>query len=188
MTLDDSKSRFFLALLPPLEIQDDANQIKEHFAQNYNSRAAQKSPPHITLQPPFEWQSFDLPVLKQALASFAAIQKPVPITLNGFGAFPPRVIYINVRKTTQLLVLQQDLMAYCEASLGIVDPVSKNRPFSPHLTVAFRDLTKQHFDGAWAEWETRQLDYQFMASQLTLLIHDGKRWNVSAEFPFLATY
>lgn len=184
MTLDTSIRRFFIALLPPLEIQDYATQIKEYFAQNYHSRGAQKSPPHITLQPPFEWKIEALPILEQTLASFAATQIAVPITLNGFGAFPPRVIYINVLKTPQLLALQQDLMAYCEASLGIIAPVSQTRPFAPHLTVAFRDLSKQNFRVAWGEFYNREVEYEFIATQLTLLVHDGKRWNVSAEFPF----
>jgi 2'-5' RNA ligase len=184
MTLDTLRRRFFIALLPNLEIQDYADQIKEYFAQNYHSIGAQKSPPHITLQLPFEWEIEALPILEQALTSFAATQIAVPITLNGFGAFPPRVIYINVLKTPQLLALQQDLMTYCEASLGIVNPVSPTRSFVPHMTVAVRDLTKQNFDAAWAEFQTRQVNYEFTAPQLTLLMHDGQRWNVSAEFAF----
>jgi 2'-5' RNA ligase len=185
-SLNQSKRRFFIALLPPLEIQDYANEIKQYFAQTYESRAAQKSPPHITLQPPFEWQLDTLPVLEQCLKTFADTRTPVPVTLNGFGAFVPRVIYINVLKTPELLTLQQDLMAYLETSLGIFDQVSKTRPFAPHMTVAFRDLTRQNFRAAWSEFQHQQLKFEFTASQLTLLIHDGRQWNVSAEFPFLA--
>ena len=184
-SLNNSKRRFFIALLPPLEIQDYANEIKEYFAQTYQSRGAQNSPPHITLQPPFEWQLDAVPVLEQSLRTFANAKTPVPITLKGFGAFVPRVIYINVLKTPELLTLQKDLMAYLEVSLGIVHEVSKSRPFAPHMTVAFRDLTRQNFRAAWPEFQHRQLEFEFTASQLTLLIHDGKRWNVSSEFPFL---
>jgi 2'-5' RNA ligase len=184
MTLDTSRRRFFMALLPNLEIQDYANQIKEYFAQNYHSIGAQKSPPHITLQPPFEWQLEALPTLETALNGFAAHQNQVPITLNGFGAFPPRVIYINVLKTAELLALQQALMTYSQESFGIVTPVSQTRAFVPHMTVAFQDLTKENFDAAWAEFQTRQVKYEFTVPQLTLLIHDGKRWNIHAEFPF----
>jgi 2'-5' RNA ligase len=182
--LNQSKSLFFMALLPPSNIQDDVNLIKQHFADCYGSRAAQKSPPHITLQPPFEWLAEEVPALKQCLSSFAHNRESVPITLSGFAAFPPRVIYINVLKTQELLTLQTDLMAHLEAVLGIVDPVSKSRAFSPHMTVAFRDLTRQNFKAAWQEFQQRQLQFEFTATQLTLLIHDGKRWNVSAEFPF----
>ncbi len=183
MTLDNSKSRFFIALLPPLAIQGYANEVKEYFAQNHNSRGALNSPPHITLQPPFEWQLDQQALLEEALSRFTKSQMPVPISLNGFGAFPPRVIYINVLKTPQLLTLQQDLSRYCEASLGIIK-LSQHRAFVPHLTVAFRDLTKEHFCDAWDKFATKQVEYEFIVPQLTLLIHDGKRWNVGVEFPF----
>lgn len=181
--MDSSNSRFFIALLPPPDIQDYANQIKQHFADRYASRAAQKSPPHITLQPPFTWSNAEVSVLEDYLRRFAYSREVVAITLEGFAAFPPRVIYINVLKTQELLALQADLMAYVE-TLGIVDPASKTRPFAPHMTVAFRDLTKQNFRTAWAEFQQRQLHFEFIATDLTLLIHDGKRWNVKAEFPF----
>ena len=185
-SLATSTHRFFIALLPPQEIQDYANEIKQYFAQTYDSRAAQKSPPHITLQPPFEWQLDAVPLLEQCLRTFADTRMPVPVTLNGFAAFVPRVIYINVLKTPELLTLQKELMEYLEASLGIVDMTSKSRSFSPHMTVAFRDLTRQNFRRAWPEFQARQLEFEFTASELTLLIHDGRRWNVSESFPFLS--
>lgn len=184
--MTQSKNLFFIALLPPQEIQDYANEIKQYFAQSYNSRHAQKSPPHITLQPPFEWSLDALPVLEQSLRAFAQTRTAVPISLNGFGAFVPRVIYINVLKTPELLAVQTDLMAYLEESLGIVHEVSKKRPFSPHMTVAFKDLTKQNFRAAWPEFQHQELKFEFMASHLTLLMHDRSRWNISSEFPFLA--
>ena len=182
--MDNSKRRFFIALLPPQDIQGYATEIKEYFAQNYNSRHALKSPPHITLQPPFEWHLDNVPVLEQTLSTFAESQTPLPIILRGFGAFVPRVIYINVIKTPELMSLQGYLMAHLEESVGIVDPVSKTRPFAPHMTVAFKDLTRQKFRAAWPEFQRRELEFKFAVSQLTLLIHDGKQWNVSRNFDF----
>ncbi|MBW4649931.1 MAG: 2'-5' RNA ligase family protein [Kastovskya adunca ATA6-11-RM4] len=182
--MDKSKQRFFIALLPPQDIREDVNEIKQYFGDRYASRKAQNSPPHITLQPPFDWQVDEVQQLERCLKAFADTYNSVPITLRGFGAFVPRVIYINVVKTAELLALQQDLMAEVEESLGIVDRVSKSRPFAPHMTVAFRDLTKQNFRAAWQEFQQRQLEVEFTASGLTLLIHNGQRWIISAEFPF----
>lgn len=180
-------SRFFVALLPPQDIQDYANQIKQYFADRYASSGALNSPPHITLQPPFEWANANLPMLEASLQEFANGQQPVAITLQGFDAFAPHVIYINVVKSQELLSLQTDLMAYTERNLEIGDKVSKTRPFAPHITVAFRDLKKQNFKAAWPEFEKRQLHFEFIADKLTLLLHDGKRWNIKSEFGFLAT-
>ncbi len=179
-------SRFFVALLPPQHIQDCANEIKQYFADRYASSGAQKSPPHITLQPPFEWADSNVSLLEQSLKKFASGRKSVPVTLNNFAAFIPRVIYIDVVQTPELMDLQGDLMAYVESDLGIVDQVAQTRSFTPHMTVAFRDLTKQNFNIAWREFVARQLHFEFKCDRLTLLLHDGKRWNVKSEFYFVS--
>ncbi len=76
-------------------------------------------------------------------------------------------------------------MTAMEIELGITDPASKTRPFSPHMTVGFRDLTRQNFRVAWAEFQQRPLQFEFTVANLTLLIHNGQRWTVSSEFPLL---
>lgn len=191
--LDPSKRRFFIALVPPQDIQDYTLKIQQSFAETYQSRKALNSPPHITLQAPFEWVLDNVAVLEQSIRMFASTKTPVPITLKGFGAFAPRVIYINVLRTPELLTMQSDLLEHMQTSCGIVDPVSKTRPFSPHITVAYRDLTKPNFRAAWPEFHNRPLEFEytslkfeFIVSQLTLLIHDGKRWTIHSEFPTLA--
>jgi 2'-5' RNA ligase len=178
-------SRFFIALLPPQHIREYANNIKQYFADQYASFGAQKSPPHITLQPPFTWADAHVPLLEASLKEFAHSQQSIPINLSGYAAFPPRVIYINVVRSQELLQLQTNLIAYAEINFGIMDKVAKNRAFAPHITVAFRDLTKQNFYAAWPEFAQRQLDFKFLAEHLTLLRHDGKRWQVKSEFAFL---
>ncbi|MCT7950792.1 2'-5' RNA ligase family protein [Ancylothrix sp. C2] len=183
--MDKSKKLFFIALVPPPDIFAYVNHIKQDFAANYNSRRALNSPPHITLQPPFEWIPENVPVLHQTLREFAEMREPVNILLSGFGAFPPRVIYVNVIKTPALLSLQSDLTTHLETHLNIIDIKSKNRSFSPHLTVAFKDLTKQNFQAAWPEYKDKKLQFTFTASHLTLLQHDGSRWNIESEFPLL---
>lgn len=179
-----SKKRFFIAFLPPKNVQEEATKIKEYFKEVYKSKAALKSPPHVTLQPPFEWEIEDLPKLIEELKNFSQSQQPFSMTLNGFSAFKPRVIYIDVVQTSELLLLQKSLMSYLESSLNIVHQVSKNRPFSPHLTVAFRDLTKRNFYQAWSEFKDKEFYYNFMIDKITLLIHNGKNWEIHSEYCF----
>lgn len=178
--------RFFIALLPPLAIQDEVRAIQEDFRDRYRSSTALKSPPHITLQAPFEWEWDNLAVLETALEAFATNALPVPVVLDGFGAFPPRVIYVNVVKTPELLQVQATLKAYLKAQLGIIDEKFEHRPFAPHMTVAFRDLSKPNFRTAWSEFESQSLHYEFIPPSLTLLLHDGKRWNVHRKFAFFS--
>ncbi|HLP89178.1 MAG TPA: 2'-5' RNA ligase family protein [Nostocaceae cyanobacterium] len=177
-------SLYFLALLPPQHIQEQANQIKQHFADYYASRAALKSPPHITLQPPFEWEDGEISRLEAVLSEFATQQPKIPLTLNGFAAFPPRVIYIHVEKSLEAATLQANLITHLAQKLTIVDKTANNRPFAPHLTVAYRDLTKPAFKTAWVEFKEQQFYFEFTAEHLTLLLHNGKRWNIKSEFVF----
>ena len=177
-----SKQLFFIAILPPLEIQRSANAIEHYFAEVYNSKAALKSPPHITLQSPFYWETDRLKELKTVLAEFSQQQIFIPMILDGFAAFKPRVIYINVRKTSELLALQKALMQQLELSLNIVHRASKTRPFTPHMTVGFKDLTKANFYRAWEEFQAKSFDAIFTASELTLLQFKGKKWEIDVEF------
>ncbi|MBD1870073.1 2'-5' RNA ligase family protein [Cyanobacteria bacterium FACHB-471] len=182
MKSDASNPRFFVALLPPLEVQEYASQVIQELGDRYQTRTS-KSPPHVTLQPPFQWQLQHIARLEQALSEFANQQSQVPVALSGFGAFAPRVLYINVLKTVELLALQTALATHLEETLEIVDPKS-NRAFSPHLTVASRNLTRQTFKQAWTELQMRQVEFEFVGDRLTLLIHDGQRWQIRSEFPF----
>ena len=179
-----SKQRFFIALLPPQEVQEEANKIKQYFSDVYQSHAALRSPPHITLQPPFDWEVKDLPRLLEALHRFSQSHPSIPMTLDGFAAFKPRVIYINVKKTPELLAVQQALMSHLESGLNLVHYSSKNRPFSPHLTVGFRDLTKPNFYRAWEELKGKEIYFDFMIEKLTLLSHNGKMWEIYQDFSF----
>jgi 2'-5' RNA ligase len=182
--VSEAKRLFFIALLPPQELRQEITGLKEHFAEVYESRAALKSPPHITLHPPFKWQMGDLPPLAQSLEAFAANYEPIPIPLAGFGAFIPRVIYIKPLKTPELIIVYKALQAKLEAEFGLVDPKAKTRAFSPHVTVAFRDLKKSNFRKAWEIFETKAFEAEFTAESLTLLLHNGKRWEICQEFPF----
>lgn len=175
-------SRFFIALVPPVEICDYATQVIQELSDRFRTSTA-KAPPHITLQAPFMWQVAEAAALETSLREFAALQAPVPVALSGFGAFAPRVLFMNVLKTPELLKLQANLLAHLETQLGIVDPVAKRRPFSPHLTVASRNVTRPIFKQAWADLQTRSIEFSFVGDRLTLLIHDGQRWHIHSEHP-----
>ncbi|RZM77461.1 2'-5' RNA ligase family protein [Leptolyngbya iicbica LK] len=171
-----SQSRYFLALMPPPDIQAAATALKHYFRENYRSQAALKSPPHITLQAPFTWPDEERDRLFATLAAFRPSALPIPVHLSGFGAFPPRVIFLAVQPTPALMQLQAELSQYLAATLDLVDRRSRDRPFRPHLTVAFRDLKPAAFRHAWPEFEQRSADYRFTSSAITLLRHTGKTW------------
>ncbi|NJM99121.1 MAG: 2'-5' RNA ligase family protein [Phormidesmis sp. RL_2_1] len=185
--MDANLKRFFVALLPPVEVQAKANAVKEIMRDQYASKAAFRSPPHVTLLAPFEWPIAELPRLASTLAQFAAGQLPVPITLDGFGAFSPHVIYINVVKSDRIMTIQPELLLHLDNTLGLVSQRDRNRSFVPHLTVAFRDLKPNMFRKAWSVFQHQEIHFDFTVHQLTLLIHDGNRWSVKEDYDFASS-
>ncbi len=178
------KRRYFIALLPPSPIQAEVTAVKEYISRTFESRAALRSPPHITLQAPFEWLESDIDQVRTCLAHFASGLIPFTVSLSGFGAFVPRVIYIQVESTADLTHLQTHLATCLKESLAIVDAKAATRKFTPHMTVAFRDLSRQKFKAAWPDFQDRPFESTFIATDLTLLIHTGQRWVIDQIFPF----
>jgi len=179
-------SRFFVAFMAPAEVDAYARRVILELGDRHHTRTA-NAPPHITLQPPFEWAIAHQPALEASLSQFAHHQCPVRLVLDGFGAFAPHVLFINVVKTPKLMKLQTALQQHLETSLGILDPQTQRRGFSPHMTVASRRLTPTIFRNAWAELQPRPVHFEYEGDRLTLLLYQGSHWTIHGEFLLLGT-
>ena len=171
------KSLYFVALVPAPPLYDELMAIKEDFRQCYHSKAALRSPPHITLYMPFKWRPEREGLLRAALDRTAGHHAPFTVQLSGFGAFPPRVIYIQVAENPALGALQAAVLQTVRQQWKLSLPVTA-RPFVPHLTVAFRDLRKAAFHRAWEEYRHKPFEAGFAVEDVCLLRHDGQRWQV----------
>src|SRR5882672_7021636 len=89
--MNPSRERYFVAIVPPTPLLEEINEMKFFVEANYDSRAALRSPPHITMHMPFEWKPAKEQELIRQLDRFASACEPVSIDLDGFGSFPPRV-------------------------------------------------------------------------------------------------
>lgn len=162
----------------------EALSIKDYFKEHYNSSGALNSPPHITLQMPFLWKSGEEQQLFDALKKFSSPETAISIGLEGFGCFPPRVIFIAVADSPELKFFQKRLSAFCAGELQISTEKSPELLFHPHLTVAFRDLKNQFFIQGWEEFKNKSFNGEYIMNEISLLKHDGSRWNVLRNFPF----
>jgi 2'-5' RNA ligase len=177
-----NKPLYFIALVPPEPFRQQAWEMKEHFREEYQSKASMNSPPHITLHPPFKLkQEGAEEKLEQALQELASGFKPFEARLKNYGGFKPRVIFIDVEKEPAMEKLQkavvERVMPYAEAEKKRAEPA-----FHPHMTLAFRDLSKDNFHRAWKEYESKELSYSWEVSQFVLLKHNGKHWEEHRQF------
>ncbi|GAB4492897.1 MAG: 2'-5' RNA ligase family protein [Saprospiraceae bacterium] len=175
---------FFIALLPPEDLQREVTAFKQLIADTWGASHALKSPPHLTLQPPFAWPEKDLNSLKKCLADLASRQAPFKVGLQRFGAFPPRVVFIKPLKNNFLEQLFKNLTHSLECDLGFSDPRNR-RPFHPHMTIAHRDLDERDFPDVWAFFREKTFERKFEADTLTLLRNVQGKWETEENFSFL---
>ena len=97
--------------------------------------------------------------------------------MNNFGAFKPRVIYIKISENGSLYALYEKLnRTFNEGKHG--------GRFNPHMTLAFRDLSKVMFYKAWQKYKSMPFRAEFDVHSLFLLKHDQKHWELYREFRF----
>ncbi len=173
---------YFMAIIPPEPVYSYAFEQKTYFAHNFNSKAALKSPPHITLHMPFQLKEKKETLLINHLQAEARQRKAFHLEVNNFGVFEPRVIYLNVNKPDPLVHLQKSICSVMKTKLNLFNSNYKDQVFRPHITVAFRDLKKPLFYEAWEEYKAKKYNLSFQASAFVLLKHDGSKWQVHHTF------
>lgn len=175
------ESLYFLAIIPPQPIYDEVMTLKQEVLEKFASKAALRSPPHITLHMPFKWKDKKEELLIQKLNEFQFENSSFGLELQNFDFFPPRVVFVDVLKNDVLNQMQKELVKHVRKALNILNADYKDKPFHPHMTIAFRDLKKNRFQEVEAYFSEKEYKATFEVSGFHLLKHDGKRWN---EFRF----
>jgi len=168
--------QYFLAVVPPPDVYEEALKLKNYFKEKYNSKASLNSPPHITLHMPFRWKEEKEDELIGKLNEFESGLSSFSINLSNFNSFPPRVIFIEVLKCEKLDELQSKLLKFCKKELNLFNSNYKDQPFHPHLTLAFRDLKKSIYPDAWEEFSKKTFEAEFIIDKFILLKHNGRVW------------
>lgn len=171
---------YFIALVPPEPVYSDVVGFKHKFSADYNSKAALRSPPHITLHMPFQWKEEKESDLIRNLDQLAFHQSSIEVSINNFGCFEPKVIYLAIEEEDALFHLQKEILKMAALKLNVY-PLPRGRPFHPHMTVAFRDLKKPDFNLAWQEYQTKKYRAEFVVGGVSLLKHNGKTWDIHHE-------
>ena len=171
-------SLYFIAVVPNEGVSSEVESFKKEVAEKFGSNHALRSPPHITLHMPFKWKNHKELVMLDLIGNLNDEITPFQIELNGFDFFEPRVVFVNVEENKELENLQSKVVRECRKKLNLDNANYKDRPFHPHMTIGFRDLKKPAFYQAKAYYENKTYFAQFELKKITLLKHDGKKWQV----------
>ncbi|TMI85635.1 MAG: 2'-5' RNA ligase family protein [Bacteroidetes bacterium] len=168
---------YFIAIVAPEDINTTILKWKQMMKERFGCVVALRSPAHITLIPPFWLDENEEHHLKNATAEFSQSRAGFEIRLKDFAAFKPRVIYVDVMPNQEL----QSLHAQLEEFLILKKQfsISKDeRPLHPHVSIATRDLHKKAFQEAWEIFKEKKYESSWIASGISILKHDQKKWDV----------
>ena len=176
--------KYFLAILPPGEILEKAESIKQGIKEKFGVKYALKSPAHITLKMPFSYNEGKEQLLIEKLQAFASDQNGFLLKIGGVDTFGNRVIFLDVENNEDLIRLQAELKRFCKRTLLLTDELS-DRNFHPHLTLAFKDLKANLFQDVLKFCQNHSFYSEFPVNDLVLLKRVDHRWIVYQRVSFL---
>lgn len=169
---------YLLALLPPEPVFSQTWALKQEVHGLTGSRNAVRLPPHITLLPPLRESIEFEQHCTAVLAEFAASEAAFGVALEGFAWFGDRTLFVRVSEGAALRAFHARLLAWCAARLPQVRP--ENRPYTPHLTLATRDLPPAQVPALRQLFGGRTYAAAFAVRQFTLFRHEGRQWEPRA--------
>jgi 2'-5' RNA ligase len=173
---------YFIAIVAPDYINQQVLEWKYYMLEQFNCQVALKSPAHITLVPPFSMDAAQETELMEVLDRIASELQQIPVYCEKFDAFKPRVIFVHVLPEERLLQLKNKVeSALLQTNRFHIK--KEDRHFHPHITIANRDLQKEDFKHAWQHFQQIQYEAVFKADNISLLRHNGSRWEIAKECP-----
>ena len=166
-------SLYFIAAVPHEELHQKAKIISKDFAERFNSVKSFENFPHITIIRPFNFDENQEGILVDQFHLMNLKSKPFEVFLKDFGCFSHSknpVIFIKPESTTELQSLYDEVQSNFE--------FHAQAKFHPHLTVAYRDLTPENFQKAWAEYQSKTFENSFLVDKICLFKHENKKWNL----------
>jgi len=176
------KNLYFIALIPPEDIMNEVLSMQKEIANKYDSYVALKAPGHITVQKPFFRNIDKEELLISGLNEFCKGQTGFEISLNNYGSFPPRTIYIKPERSLELEYLYENLQSFLESKLNFNKKDLGNYKFNPHMTIANRDISNIDFGIAWKHYQCKEYKRKFTLNNISLLKHNGKNWDIHKTF------
>jgi len=169
--------------------------IQEELSTITGSKAAVRAwQPHITVGDGPEVDDTQLQQLRKQLASMASNQLPFQLNTIGFGTFSERPIGRSETSTPYVIYLDVALSAplthLVESLYKLTDQYDKwykmVKPYTPHITLAFRDLDEAGFKKGLAYIQNKSGEFSSRIDHLALVEHRADKDEEFERFTFEA--
>lgn len=85
------------------------------------------------------------------------------------------MVFVHVEASAELQKLYTELKKYL-SDINKIRMPKMHEQFTPHITLANRDLSPENFQKAWPVFENRLFNDEFSCEKIVLYKHDGKLW------------
>lgn len=171
-----------IALLPPDPLSALVRTEQERIAATWGPHHALRTPPHITIIPPIEIPADEIDDLEQIAVEIARDHSAFSLRLRGYGAFPPRVVFMKPMPSEALDNLYRDWRTRLEEKMPSILARYPEKPYRPHMTLAHRDVTDDQFHEMWMHYGERRLDITFKVKAFSILDGTPTGWIERSSF------
>jgi 2'-5' RNA ligase len=169
---------YMLAIMPPPDLTEEIEDIRQQFADTYNCKAALKPPVHITLIPPFKTADTIEEELAKHISGWAHTKEPFLVELKNFDVFRRnQVVFIHVEPSVSLRVFQRELEDKFRLNYSHID-IKTYSDYNPHITIGYRDIPRDLFKPAAIEYLEKPFSATFLVDKFYLWKHNSIRWQV----------
>lgn len=166
----------FVGVLVPERLADIVVDCRSWMTEYFGCRSGYRTAPHITLVAPFAAADPDSGVeLKSALYGWAKTAKPFEARVTGFGAFAERTVYAHIDENPYWLEWHEGLTRALKDACPRAIPARKEK-FTPHLTVANRDIPRGGVPLALAHFAEMELHEEFAVDSAALFVWRNGAW------------
>lgn len=160
-------NEYLLALSPHEELWNKIVNVKNKFAEEYQSENAKWGRPYLTLVNFVQYEMMEERIVNR-LKTIAMGQYPFRVELKDFGSFPSHTLYINVTTKVPIQTLVKEIRHETQRLMKLNDDNKPHFILEPHLTIAGKLLPWQ-YEKAWMEYKDKNFTGRFIADGMTLL-------------------
>ncbi len=155
-----TNDNYFIGITLPEDLENKIERQREWMRRKWGCRSGMRTQPHITLIPPFQ-SDLSLGEIKELLSPLSV--SPFDISVSGFGAFGERTIFAHVERSRELENLQKKI---CSLLMDGGVRLKDEKRFTPHITIANRDIKSKAFIPSMEYFNTIDLKYIFTADSV----------------------
>ena len=152
--------RFWVGIILPKKIYNEILKTQKKIAEKYETYHGLESSigPHFTLTYQENIDEKDLKKIENIVHEISKEIKPFKVKIVDFRRFyKNRVIYARVIKSKKLNILHKKL-SYKLSKFGKIRLL---RGFTPHITIAYKDIIKENYRLAFKEFKRKKIYYEF---------------------------